>query len=66
MKNAKEGPFQENSRTFPGVLSNLPIFQDAFSGLKSIQGLPRTSGHPDSRQLLVNFMAIDHLYRFER
>ena len=39
---------------------------DAFSGLKSIQGLPRTSGHPDSRKLLVNFMAIDHLYRFER
>ena len=42
----KKGPFQKNSRTFPGVLSNLPIFQDAFPGLKPIPGLSRTSGHP--------------------
>ena len=39
----KKGPFQKNSRTFPGVLSNLPIFQDAF--LRPISGLSRTSGH---------------------
>ena len=41
-QNAKNGLFQENSRIFPGHLSNLPIFQNAFPGLKSVPGISRT------------------------
>ena len=52
MKNPKKELFQENSMTFQGLLSNLPIFQDAFPGLKPILGLCqstdyRTSGNPE-------------------
>ena len=42
MKNPKKELFQENSMTFQGLLSNLPIFQDAFPGLKPIPELSRT------------------------
>ena len=42
MKNAKQGLFQENSRTLPGFLSNFPIFHDAFPGLKPIPELSRS------------------------
>ena len=41
-QNAKNGLFQENSRIFPGHLSNLPIFKNAFPGLKSVPGISRT------------------------
>ena len=48
MKNPKKGLFQENSKTFQGLLSNLPIFQDVFPGLKPNPGLSRTfKGFPE-------------------
>ena len=56
-KNSKK-LFQENSKTFPGHLSYLSIFQDAFPGLsinsrniQNFQGLFRTTVHPDRRQM---------------
>ena len=34
-------------KEIPGILSNFPNFQDAFSRLKPIPGFSRANNHPD-------------------